>query len=123
MVSTELKKLDQEVDWLTCEVGDLDLENQKLTEKLAELQSTQRQESLEQRVISNQLHQAQNSLDEIFSGELTGLRAELYQAQRQPTEPTIVQLPEPTELLNQFRKKLPKSKISLREVELLLELL
>ena len=50
--------------------------------------------------------------------------ADLEEVRSQSSDSTANnKLPEPAELLNQFRKKSPKSKISLREVEVLLNLL
>ncbi len=55
--------------------------------------------------------------------KLQDTRAELKEVRSQKTDAPVFELPEPAELLNQFRKKLPKSKIGLRDVEMLLELL
>ncbi len=58
-----------------------------------------------------------------LADELALTRAELEEVRSQKTDASNLNLAEPAELLNQFRKKLPKSKISLREVETILEML
>ena len=55
--------------------------------------------------------------------QLEQVKAELEEVRSQKTDAPVFELPEPAELLNQLRKKSPKSKVSLREVEMLLELL
>jgi hypothetical protein len=58
-----------------------------------------------------------------LADQLAVTRAELEEVRSHKTDAPNFSLPDSAKLLNQFRKKLPKSKISLREVELLLELL
>ena len=58
-----------------------------------------------------------------LADELAQVRAELEEVRSHKTDALDFSLPDSGELLNQFRKKLPKSKISLREIEMLLELL
>jgi len=69
----------------------------------------------------SQNHQFKCENDDLKK-ELAQARVEVTQVRSQTDAPTF-SLPDSAELLNQFRKKLPKSKISLREVEIILELL
>jgi uncharacterized coiled-coil DUF342 family protein len=79
---------------------ELDREVDRLTAKVGDL-------DLEKQNLAHQLEQ---------------VRAELEMRSQKTNAPNFP-LPEPGELLNQFRKKLPKSRISLREVEMLLKLI
>ncbi len=114
----------------------MDLEKQNLADELAltraELEKVRSQSTttaqLPEREKLNQECDQLLAVSEKLGSEnqellkkLQDTRAELKEVRSHQSEPT--ELPEPGELLNQFRKKLPKSKISLREVEMLLELL
>lgn len=90
----ELKQLRSDRD-------ELDREVDRLTEKVGDL-------DLEKQHLAEELAQARAELDELRSHGTGSL---------------IDELPEASELLNQLKGKFPKSKVSLREVESLLELI
>lgn len=133
-LKVEREELDREVERLVVKVGDLDLEKQNLAEQLAQTQ-TELAEARSQSVspdvtkldqenenLLSQLQRA-NSENENLLKKLQDTRAELKEVRSQKTDAVLFEMPEPAELLNQFRKKLPKSKVTLREVETLLELI
>jgi hypothetical protein len=58
-----------------------------------------------------------------LADELQQTQAELAKARSHDSSESTHELPEAGDLLNQLKGKLPKTKISLREVEAILELL
>ena len=100
----------------------MDSENQELFKKLQDTRVDR--DELDKEV--DRLNVKVGDLDlenQTLTEKLEQAEAELQTVRSQKTDAVLFEMPEPAELLNQFRKKLPKSKISLREVDLLLDLL
>ncbi len=73
-----------------------------------------------------ELHAKNGDLDlekQNLADELAQVRAELEEARSHDSSESTHELPEAGDLLNQLKGKLPKTKISLREIEAILELL
>lgn len=121
--ASSTEKLNQECDRLLANLEKLDSENQELLKKLQDTRVDRDELDRE----CDRLSVKAGDLDlekQNLADQLEQVKAELEKVRSHSLEPTAnTELPEPAELLNQFKKKLPKSKISLREVELLLELL